>query len=172
MPDTDATRADEVDVPPLVVVPCSKTQATRPAPARELYQGTLHMACRRAALALTVEDRVLVLSARYGLLPLFGDKEYPPYNESIPDGTFDPGGHIHRARQWIRRNGLIEERPIILAGRRYMEVARAAWGRDRVVTPLVGCRGIGDYFAVLRTIEHQRRLPEASGRARGGRGRS
>ncbi len=49
-----------------------------PAPAGELYVGGYHVACRRAAAVLTTPDRILILSALYGLLPL--DRVIAPYD--------------------------------------------------------------------------------------------
>jgi hypothetical protein len=54
------------------------------APAGELYVGSYHRACRAAADALTEGGgTVLVLSARYGLVPL--DQVLEPYDLTFSD---------------------------------------------------------------------------------------
>lgn len=63
------TANDYVDCfpPELVVIPCGSRKLGRRARAADLYVGSYHRACRRAADALG-PDRQLILSARYGLL--------------------------------------------------------------------------------------------------------
>jgi uncharacterized protein DUF6884 len=47
------------------------------APAGRLYSGSYHLACRRAAAALTEPDGILILTALHGLLQL--DRVIAPY---------------------------------------------------------------------------------------------
>ena len=63
--------------PGLVVIPCGGRKLDRRAPAGHLYVGSYHGACRRAAEALE-PGRLLILSARYGLLDL--DDVVEPYD--------------------------------------------------------------------------------------------
>ena len=69
---------------PLVMVPCGSRKTQLPqAPAGQLYIGSYHLACRRAAAVLTTPDRILILSAMHGLLPL--DRVIAPYELRMGD---------------------------------------------------------------------------------------
>ncbi|GAX57493.1 hypothetical protein SO3561_09063 [Streptomyces olivochromogenes] len=57
--------------------PCGSRKLGRRARAADLYVGSYHRACRKAADALR-PDRLLILSARYGLLDL--DDVVDPYD--------------------------------------------------------------------------------------------
>lgn len=152
---------------PLVIIPCSSTKADRPSRPAELYTGSYHRACRRAALALTSPDRVLILSARYGLLNLTDPRPLEPYDERIPvddprrNARREPPSHVGLATEYARTNGLLADTPIVLAGRAYSRVCIAVWG-ERVVLPLASTRGIGEQMAVLRAIAASGELPPAT----------
>ncbi|MFL0028512.1 DUF6884 domain-containing protein [Streptomyces sp. NBUL23] len=69
---------------PVVVIPCSGAKADRPAEAGHLYTGSLHTHARRTADALTAAGgTVLILSSRYGLLPLH--QVIAPYDMRMGD---------------------------------------------------------------------------------------
>ena len=57
--------------------PCGSRKLDHRAPAADLYTGSYHRACRKTADALR-PDRLLILSARYGLLDL--DDIIEPYD--------------------------------------------------------------------------------------------
>src|SRR4051794_33494445 len=63
--------------PELVVISCGSRKLNRPARAADMYTGSYHRACRKTAEALR-PDRILVLSAHYGLLDL--DDIIEPYD--------------------------------------------------------------------------------------------
>ena len=67
----------------LIVIPCSKQKQDRRAPLRELYTGPHFRAALAWALTVAPADRVLVLSALYGLRQL--DDELSPYDYTIQD---------------------------------------------------------------------------------------
>ncbi|MCX5134363.1 hypothetical protein OOK06_20005 [Streptomyces sp. NBC_00340] len=83
--------------PELVVIPCGSRKLDRRSPAGDLYVGSYHRACRRAAEALE-PGRLLILSARYGLLDL--DDVVEPYD--TPHGAADS---IRPTHSWSRRAG-------------------------------------------------------------------
>jgi hypothetical protein len=78
------------------VVPCSARKAAAPAPARDLYTGAMFTHSLAAAEALARWDRqqgrearILVLSARHGLVTL--DQVIAPYDRKIGDpGSVTP----------------------------------------------------------------------------------
>ena len=155
-----AERKERQQRDPLLVIPGGLSQAPVPAPPADLYRGAYHLACRRAALALTSTGRVLVLSAKHGLVRLDDAAPLEPYEDRMPTTNYlcDPGGHQRRARAYATEHGLLDESPIVLGGRAHLWVCWSVWRRG-IVRPLERTRTIGEQFAVLRAIEEAARLP-------------
>lgn len=63
------------------LISCGKRKAAQPRPARELYQGELFRKSLRYAEEVLEADRVFILSARHGLLPL--DQVVAPYEQTL-----------------------------------------------------------------------------------------
>ena len=64
------------------VIPCAGAKLDHPAPARDLYTGSMFRHTLAAAEALAEPgDRILVLSARYGLVDL--DEVLHPYEQRM-----------------------------------------------------------------------------------------
>lgn len=100
------------------LVACSKTKSDQPAPARDLYQGTLFQ--RASAYAERTCDFWYVLSAKHGLVHPSTILE--PYDASLHDLENE------QRRQWAARvlkglEGLEHHTPywIVLAGETYRE---------------------------------------------------
>ena len=129
---------------PLVIVGCGAGKLDHPAPASALYTGQHFRLCLRAALALADHRRVLILSARYGLVGL--PDVIAPYDLSI--GQPGAVGAALVARQADAR-GLADAAPVVLAAARYADVCRAVW--PTVAAPLAGL-GIGRQRAALARI--------------------
>ncbi|WP_150255327.1 DUF6884 domain-containing protein [Nocardiopsis deserti] len=147
-------RTPEETAGPLVVIPCSASKATRPAPARELYTGSYHRMCAAAAEALTARGgRVLILSARHGLIEPAQVLE--PYEHRMGQlGTVT----AEQLRAQAARLGAADaDQVVILAGRAYAQAARAVW--PHALTPLAGTRGIGHQRARLAEIIRSSTLP-------------
>lgn len=131
--------------PELVVVPCGARKLDHRARAGDLYVGSYHRACRRAAEALR-PDRVVILSARYGLLGL--DDEIDPYD--TPHGA---AGAVTAAMLYgqARQRGITDLDPVVvLGGARHVALATAVWPHAR--TPLAGTRGMGEQVARLAAM--------------------
>ncbi|WP_327292017.1 DUF6884 domain-containing protein [Streptomyces sp. NBC_01198] len=129
----------------LIVVPCGARKLDHRARAGEMYTGSYHRACRRAAEALR-PDRLLILSARYGLLGL--DEEIEPYD--TPHGA---EGAVTAAilRAQAAERGIADLDPVVLlGGARHVALARAVWPHAR--TPLSGTRGMGEQVARLAVM--------------------
>jgi hypothetical protein len=126
--------------------PCGARKLTEPAPAGQLYTGSYHLACRRAAAALTTPDRILILSALHGLLPL--DQVTTPYELRMGQ----PGsiGAAALRRQAEQLDLVDELQVIVLAGRAYTTAALTVW--PHASTPLAGAGGLGRQLAVLSRI--------------------
>ncbi|MFJ2922876.1 DUF6884 domain-containing protein [Streptomyces sp. NPDC087307] len=121
---------------PVVVIPCSGPKLSHPAPAGELYTGSLHTHARRTADALTAHGgTVLVLSALHGLLPL--DQVIEPY-----DHTWDDAGSVtvEELHAQAAELGLTGADVVLLTPSRYTQRAAAVWPQAR--TPLAHL-GIG-----------------------------
>ncbi|MEV7842043.1 hypothetical protein OH749_31585 (plasmid) [Streptomyces albidoflavus] len=116
--------------------------------AGELYVGSYHRAARRAADVLTRDGRagrVLILSAKYGLVEL--DEYLSTYNLRAGDpGTVD-GETLRRQAHAL---GISGAAVTVLGGRAYSELAREVW--EDVVEPLAGSRGIGEQLGRLADI--------------------
>lgn len=139
-----AERAAQASPDEVVIVACGGRKQDRPAPAGELYTGSYHAACRKAAAARG--GRVVILSARHGLLPL--DRVVDPYEQRMGR----PGCITARqVRDQAVALGIAGARRVtVLAGWAYAELARAVW--PCVEWPLDGTRGIGEQLARLALI--------------------
>ncbi|SHN15606.1 DUF6884 domain-containing protein [Actinacidiphila paucisporea] len=138
----------------LVVVPCGARKLDVAARAADMYTGSYHRACRRAAEALRPE-RLLILSARYGLLGL--DDVIEPYD--TPHGA---AGAVSAGlvREQAARRGIDRLDPVVvLGGARHVALAQAVWPYAR--TPLSGTRGMGEQVARLAA------MARSTGTARG-----
>ncbi|MFJ9900237.1 DUF6884 domain-containing protein [Streptomyces sp. NPDC091280] len=110
-------------------------------PAGEMYVGSYHLACRKAAEALG--DRTLILSAMYGLVPL--DEEIAAYNVTVGDPEAVGGIELRRHAEEM---GLLDAKVTVLGGERYVSLAREVW--PDAEAPLSG--GIGQQLQQLAGI--------------------
>lgn len=134
---------------PLVIIPCAATKADRPAAARDLYIGSFHRMCYRAASALTSDDNIRILSAKHGLLRL--NDQVNPYALRMGDpGTVTVEQLIRQARE---QEILDHPNVVILAGRDYTAMARHLW--PSAATPLQGSRSIGEHRQRLAGIARE-----------------
>ena len=159
-------RAAREEREPIVIVACGGRKAVfadglrkgRPvigARAGELYVGSYHKAMRRAADVLTRggrRGRVLILSAKYGLVEL--DQHLLNYNLKAGDpGTVD-GETLRRQAHEL---GISGAAVTVLGGRAYVELAAEVWAD--ITAPLAGTRGIGEQLARLADIYDPARRP-------------
>ncbi|WP_335983058.1 DUF6884 domain-containing protein [Streptomyces sp. CA2R106] len=136
---TTAAVTESLAAGPVVVIPCSGAKLDRPAPAGELYRGSLHTMCRRAADALTADGgTVVVLSARWGLVPLA--QVIAPYELRMGDTGAVTAAEL---RAQATRLGIDRAEDVtVLAGAAYTTAARSVW--SHAAAPLAGSRGIGE----------------------------
>ncbi|MFE2850169.1 DUF6884 domain-containing protein [Streptomyces lavendulae] len=114
----------------VVVIPCSGPKTSHPAPAGQLYTGSLHKHARRTADALTAHGgTVLVLSALHGLLPL--DRVIEPY-----DHTWNDQGSItvDELQAQAADLGFTGAEVVLLTPGQYTQRAVAVW--PKAETPL------------------------------------
>ncbi|MFE0510773.1 DUF6884 domain-containing protein [Streptomyces sp. NPDC058964] len=135
--------------PELVVIPCGSRKLGRSARAADMYVGSYHRACRAAADALR-PDRLLILSARYGLLDL--DDVIEPYD--TPHGS---AGAMAARALWDQATvrDIVNLDPVVaLGGARHVSLVRTIWPHAR--TPLAGTRGMGRQMARLAALREAR----------------
>jgi len=138
-----ASRSYEL-APPLVIVPCGARKRADAAllPAGQLYTGSYHLACRRAATALTTPERTLILSGLHGLLPL--DRAIAPYELRMGQPGSVTADQLRRQAEQL---DLADERHVIvLAAPTSQWRCRCGWrrplrGRRRRPRPPVGGPG-------------------------------
>lgn len=132
----------------VVIVPCGgkKQDDTTVCEAGEMYVGSYHQACRRAAEVLAGDGgRVLILSAKYGLVGL------SHYIARYDLRAGDPGTISGEAlREQAHKMYVTGAHVTALGGAEYVRLAREVW--PDAETPLSGCRGIGEQLARLAGI--------------------
>lgn len=146
--ESDLQRRAGADAPArrVVVVSCGGRKADGPAVAGELYTGSYHRAMRRAADALTRDGgRVLILSARYGLVEL--DELLAPYELRLGEAGAVSAATV---REQAKALGVADEAVTVLGGRAYVELAREVWADAEA--PLAGSRGICEQLGRLARI--------------------
>ncbi len=135
----------------VVVIPCGAAKLDRPAPAGELYTGSFHRACRKAADALARPgDTVLVLSALHGLVPL--DHVLAPYELRMGQAGSVTGDQLRRQARELGVDAAREV--IVLAGAAYTAAARQVW--PRAAAPLEGAGGMGYQLQRLKALREGR----------------
>lgn len=124
-----------MSAPGIVIVGCGAGKRAEPCDAGEMYTGPYFRSCLAAALDLAPFGRVLILSARYGLLGLYDPIE--PY-----DLTIGQPGAVTAARVATQADerGITGLPVTALCSARYAAVLAQVWAD--VATPLAGL-GIG-----------------------------
>jgi hypothetical protein len=135
--------------PELIVIPCGSRKLSRRARAADLYVGSYHRACRKAADALQ-PDRLLILSARHGLLDL--DDVIEPYD--TPHGAADAITAQVILHQANLRDIVRLDPVVALGGARHVSLVLTIWPHAR--TPLAGTRGMGEQMARLAVLRNGR----------------
>ncbi|MEN1891036.1 DUF6884 domain-containing protein [Streptomyces mirabilis] len=133
--------------------PCGSRKLGRRARAADLYVGSYHRACRRAADALR-PDRLLILSARYGLLD--PDDVIDPYD--TPHGAADAITVQALLKQATVRDIVLLDPVVALGGTRHVGLVRTIWPHAQA--PLAGTRGMGEQMARLAVLRkgHEQQL--------------
>jgi hypothetical protein len=125
--------------------PCGSRKLDHRAQAGDLYTGSYHRACRTTADALQ-PDRLLILSARHGLLDL--DDVIDPYD--TPHGTNDAITPQTLLAQATTRNILHLAPVIALGSAHHTSLVRTLWPYAHA--PLTGTRGMGEQMARLAQL--------------------
>ncbi|MFB7496065.1 DUF6884 domain-containing protein [Streptomyces sp. NPDC056161] len=135
----------------VIVIPCGAAKLDRPAPSGELYTGSFHRACRKAADALAgPRTTVLVLSALHGLVPL--DRVLAPYELRMGQPGSVTGDQLRAQARALGLDRATEV--VVLAGSAYTAAARHAW--PSALAPLEGAGGMGYQLQRLKALREGR----------------
>jgi cytoplasmic iron level regulating protein YaaA (DUF328/UPF0246 family) len=132
----------------IVIIPCGGAKLTEPAPAAELYTGSMFKDTLRTALTMTDPENVLILSALHGLVTL--DTVLEPYDLRMGHKWSVSASKVNnQLNAFVPRN----ETFIIdaLLPKAYMEKLEEAtdmW----VENYFDGCKGIGYQKQVLSQL--------------------
>lgn len=134
--------------PRLILVGCGGRKAPRKSPPVRLYTGSYFSACMGTGLAMVrpgTLDRVMILSAKYGLLGLWLP-QIEPYDLRLgqPGAVTCRYVHAQAVVRWIHTWPVVA-----LCGAAYATLARQVW--ETVDTPLAGL-GIGQQMAKLKAM--------------------
>lgn len=132
----------------LVIIPCGGAKQTQPAPAAELYVGSMFADTLRTARTMTTDDNIRILSAKHGLISL--DQIVEPYDLKIGQA-----GSVTSATLNDQLNAFVptSETFVIdaLLPKAYinaLEEASSYW----IENHFAGCAGIGYQKAALKNI--------------------
>lgn len=127
----------------LVIIPCGSAKKTCRSQAGKMYLGGYHRACQAYARTLVPVTKILILSAKYGLLRLTDEIE--PYELRMGQiGCVSPSF----VRDQALKMRLLNQEVIALGGRDYTKICKAIWSDCE--TPLEGVGGIGKQLKWLK----------------------
>ena len=144
----DRPKQKERDVKKIVIIPCGGAKLTTPAPARELYIGSMFRDQLATALTMTDEENIFILSAKHGLIAL--DTIVEPYDLKMGQkNTVATETLAAQVDAIMPKN----ETYIIdaLLPKKYAEALEDATG-SWIVNHYDGCAGIGYQKQVLKKI--------------------
>lgn len=122
---------------PVVIVPCGGKKSPGTLPAGSKYIGSYHLMTRKAATAIAGRTgaRVIVLSARYGLLEM-GDL-VDDYDLTMGDAGAVTAG---RVAEQAAQLGITDAAVTVIDGKKYADVVTAVW--PHAVRALDGTNGM------------------------------
>jgi len=120
---------------PLVIISCGSDKHAVPSRAEDLYKGAFFRVCLNYAKTLTVPERIMILSAKYGFVSL--DDVIAPYNMKMGSKR---AVEVRDMKRQARELGIIDEKKVIaIGGVLYTGPCRKLWKFCR--TPLQEGRG-------------------------------
>jgi hypothetical protein len=130
-----------------VIIPCGNSKLSTAAPASEFYTGSMFQDSLRTARKLFSDDRIYVMSAKHGIVPL--DKVLEPYDVKLGmEGSID----ARTLADSLDEAG-IEGTITSLLPKMYDQLfTEAAAGRFEIDHHFEGSRGIGDQKARLAKL--------------------
>ena len=126
----------------IVIIPCGGAKLGAPAPAAELYTGSMFRDTLTTARAMTTENNIYILSALHGLIAL--DKVVAPYDVKMGSGDEVTDGLVADQLEQITGgpfNGAVTIEALL--PNRYAAKLMAARRFYPIVSHFHGCAGIG-----------------------------
>lgn len=115
----------------ICIIPCGKAKQEHASPAHAMYIGGYHKMCRRYAQTFANNDRIFILSAKYGLLA--NDDIVQPYSLTLGQAGAVTAYYVIQQAQ---RFGILDETCVALGGVRYTKLCQEVWQAASV--PLFG----------------------------------
>jgi len=146
----------------IVVISCGAKKRSMPSRAIDLYQGSYFKSACRWARSIATDNRIYILSAKYGLLP--ANKVVEPYNLRMGQAG---SVTVATLQQQARALNIDKQVAIVVAGTDYARMARQVWLDVR--TPFAaqphgilypGKSGMGHQLQAMK--HHLGRLPACS----------
>lgn len=130
-----------------VIIPCGNTKLATAAPASEFYTGSMFQDSLRTARKLFSDDRIYVMSAKHGIVPL--DRVLEPYDVKLGmEGSID-AATLAESLDAAGIEGTITS----LLPKMYDQLfTEAAAGKFEIDHHFEGTRGIGDQKARLTKL--------------------
>ena len=130
-----------------VIIPCGSAKLGKAAAASEFYTGSMFQDALRTARKLYTDDRIYVLSAKYGLVKL--DQVLKPYNVKLGDkGSISP----KKLSKMIKDLGIEGTVTSLLPKQYHKLFTDAARNELQIEQYFEGTRGIGDQKARLSQL--------------------
>ncbi len=130
-----------------VIIPCGNAKLGKAAAASEFYTGSMFQDALRTARKLYTDDRIYVLSAKYGLVKL--DQVLKPYNVKLGDkGSISP----KKLSKMIKDLGIEGTVTSLLPKQYHKLFTDAARNELQIEQYFEGTRGIGDQKARLSQL--------------------
>lgn len=132
----------------IVIIPCGGSKLAEPAPAAELYTGSMFKDTLRTALTMTARENVLILSAKHGLVRL--DQMLEPYDLKMGQpGSIESEIVGDQLDAFVpRTEGFVVDALLPKAYIEKLEKATGMW----ITNHFDGCKGIGYQKQVLAQL--------------------
>jgi len=128
----------------MVIVACGAKKLDREARARDLYVGPYFKACLAYAMEIAPAKDIFILSAKHGLIGI--NDHIEPYDKKFGDPFSVTEFSL---TEYVEFCGLLDEKVIVLGGRKYVGLCRKVW--KKLEAPLEGKGGLGTQIAWMRS---------------------
>ena len=120
----------------IVIIPCGHRKRSGEHRARDLYTGPYFKSCLNYALSIAADDKIFILSGKYGLLGL--DEFVISYDVKMGDSQSIT---CYIVQEQAGERGIILLPVIAIGGKKYTNLCRKVW--ENCLTPLDGVGGMG-----------------------------
>ena len=104
----------------IIIIPCGARKLNHKAMAKDMYIGSYAAMCKRYARSITTDDKIFILSAKYGLLKMTDIIE--SYSLTLGQmGSVTP----RQVKQQAQDLNILQEDCIAIGGKRYINLCKA-----------------------------------------------